>query len=719
MRRVVVALGVFIVWASSLVQAQTKPVKVSKDPWFWVGAYVDYNRNMFNANFSNFPTDFRCDPEFPFTDGSGSGFAVGLLAEYPLSPMFTLEGRLGYTTLGGRLSRVVTIGNTGIVGGTQPLDKVESEHALEATLQAFSFEPDLNILLFGKVRATVGLRTAFLTGATYVQNETLLSPSYATFASDSTRVRNQFSGTIPNANTVQLAAVLGLGFDLPVGKNSTLTPEVRYNAGLSKLSDVDWSVSTLQFGLSYRYLLFKTPPPLMIKDTVIERDTVTQTNISFTENRVYLKDKESSSDEKSSFDDDQEIVHRTTSVKEHYIHEQPKLAELSAKVDVYPMNETNDTLPVGSFVIEETEVEENYPLLPQVFFPEGSADLGQTRMKLLQSSETASFSEFRLPHNTLDVYYNLLDIVASRMQMLSSAKLTVVGCNNGLNAEKNNRELAMKRAEIVRDYLVNVWHIESSRIQVKAQNLPASPANINSPEGQEENRRVDLLASDFELLRPVAIKDVSVKSSHSPLRIVPIVQSEAGIKNWKADIMQESTVLRTMKGESTPASYVWNVADLPYPKSEKPVTIKYSLTDNSGQTVDAEKQLTVKQLSIRQKRFEQKDDKRIDRFSLIVFDFNKSDLNSDNKAIAQDVKSRIHENSTVTIAGYADKTGEPDYNRDLARRRCVEVQKFVGLTDKNSVLQPLGSDTLLFDNSTPEGRAYCRTVQIIIETPVH
>ncbi len=717
--RLVLSLVFFLCLGVTLHAQEVQP-KSAKVPWMWVGGYAEYNHNLFDPNFSAFPNAFRCDTAFPFRNGTGSGLALGLLAEYPILPFLRVEARVGYSSLGGRLSRIVTIGNKEISGSTSPtFDKAESEHELVASLHAVSFEPLLNMMIFGKVRATVGLRAAMMFSSSYTQKETLISPSYAYFVADSTRVRNQLSGPIPNMNALQMATVFGLGVDLPVGKRSTITPEVRYNLSMSELSDVNWSVSTLQFGLSYRYTLYKAPPPMMIEDTVFERDTLRKIDIHFVENRIYLKDSSSSSSQKSTFADDQEFVHRTTTITEHYVNEQPKLAELDLKVQTMAVAADNSRSPLTSFVIEETELEENYPLLPQVYFPEGSADLSQTKMKQLQSSETNAFSEVRLPHNTMDVYYHLLNIVGSRMQMFSSAKLTVVGCNNGQNAEKNSRELSQHRAEAVRDYLVNVWHVDPARVSIRAQNLPSSPANSSSIEGQEENRRVDLLSSDFELLRPVSIKDVTVKSDRTPIEVVPVVTSEAGIKNWKASITQDAKVLRTAKGESTPEKILWKVADDPYPKSDQPVSIKYSVTDNSGQTMDAETKLQVQQLSIRQKRFEQKDDKRIDRFSLIVFDFNKAELNADNRSIVQDVKARIHENSTVTIAGYADKSGESEYNRELARRRCLEVQKSVGLTEKNSTILPIGSDTLLFDNSTPEGRAYCRTVQILIETPVN
>jgi outer membrane protein OmpA-like peptidoglycan-associated protein len=287
-----------------------------------------------------------------------------------------------------------------------------------------------------------------------------------------------------------------------------------------------------------------------------------------------------------------------------------------------------------------------------------------------------------------------------------------------VGAEKNNLDLSKARAESVRSYLENVWGIEPSRVTIKAQNLPTSPANIAYEEGQAENRRVDILTDNPDLLRAVAIKNSTVRSTPRHIDIVPSIISEAGIQNWSARVVQGDKILREYGGQNVPEKYTWNVSDEPYPRMEKPVSATYTVTDKTGNRKDATVSMEVQQLSIKQKRFEQKDDKRIDRFSLIVFDFNKADLNADNKRIVAEVKSRIQTNSVVTIAGYADKSGDAEYNRDLARRRCLEVEKIISGPGIAPLISPIGSDILLYDNASPEGRAYCRTVQIVIETPV-
>lgn len=269
----------------------------------------------------------------------------------------------------------------------------------------------------------------------------------------------------------------------------------------------------------------------------------------------------------------------------------------------------------------------------------------------------------------------------------------------------------------MRNYLTRVWGIEQSRIAIRARNLPASPSNNATPEGQEENRRVEILSNVPEILRPVTIATVSVTSNPPLVELVPQVQSEAGIAQWQATIEQDGKPLRSLRGDSaTLEPYRWNVAEPPYPKLDRPIEVTYTVRDRTGQTLDKSLALDVQQLTVRQKRFEQRDDKRIDRLSLIVFDFNKAELTPIHRQLLGEIKSRIEPRSKVVIAGYADRSGDPDYNRELARRRCIEVQRALGLAD--ATILPKGSDELLYDNSTPEGRSYCRTVQITIETPI-
>jgi outer membrane protein OmpA-like peptidoglycan-associated protein len=718
--RLVLRLVVFLVVPLCAIAQDTAALKVTpkeKTPWLYVGGYLDYNRNVFKANFPYFPNQVSCNQSYK--NGTGHGVAIGLLADYPFTPVFSAGARLGYATLGGTLSTNSVIGYSASVGSNQQTpDQVETQYALEASFGALSFEPMMSMTMFGKVQVSAGLRAAFLINSTYTESERLIRPDYAFFLPDSTRIRSERSGLIPNVQAVQTAATGSVAVDIPVSPKIIIAPELRYCLALNGLSDVDWSVSTIQFGIGVRSPLYSSPPPLYIRDTIVVRDTVVIARIDAVEETCTLTGSTMSMREQRSTDGEILLVSELYTVSEKYSRVVPRMAQLNVNVEAYTIAPNGERAVLKEFVVEETEIEENYPLLPQIFFAAGEARIQRTGMSLMDKTRTDGFSESTLSKNTIEVYHDLLNIVGQRMRELPTETITLIGCNSNIGDERNNLELSRARAEGVRSYLQDVWGIEASRMNIKAVNLPSSPSNNSTEDGQAENRRVEIVPSNPSLLRAVAIKNVTVRSSPRVIDVVPSVYSEAGLASWTAKISQEGRELRSFSGQSTPDKYVWDVSSEPYPKLEKPVTVSYEAIDRTGQRKSNSASVDVKQMSIRRKRFEQKDDKRIDRFSLIVFDFNKADLNADNKRILEEVQSRIEPNSIVTIAGYADKTGDVEYNRDLARRRCMEVEKVIAVKSVKPLISPIGSDILLYDNSTPEGRAYCRTVQIIIETPI-
>ena len=127
-----------------------------------------------------------------------------------------------------------------------------------------------------------------------------------------------------------------------------------------------------------------------------------------------------------------------------------------------------------------------------------------------------------------------------------------------------------------------------------------------------------------------------------------------------------------------------------------------------------EKTIPVELLTLRRKIDEQRADKTVDKYSLIVFDFDRSDLSSPNKSIAEFVKSSLTPRSTVSISGTTDHLGDEAYNRKLSFDRAKATATALGLT--NAELSGDGESDF-FPNALPEGRFYNRTVVITVETP--
>ncbi len=86
-------------------------------------------------------------------------------------------------------------------------------------------------------------------------------------------------------------------------------------------------------------------------------------------------------------------------------------------------------------------------------------------------------------------------------------------------------------------------------------------------------------------------------------------------------------------------------------------------------------------ITIRDKQESKKGDYRIDKFNLILFEFNRSDITSANKRIIDLVKSKIKPSSELLIEGFTDRTGDAASNERLATARAVSSRDALGRKD--------------------------------------
>ncbi len=712
-----ILLGMIVIIILVLIEF-VKPLRAEEPkPLFHVGGYVGFNLNSHSASFTRVGEQyFNCCPLFK--KGSGTGLAAGALFEMPLNEKFFLGGRLGYSQLSGKFSPKETIGNTEVRDPNPPYEtisitKATVEHVLKSNLNMAAFEPYLGFHAYEGLHVVVGLRLGYMLSPQFTQYERLINPENVTFT-DGRRIRNDYNDQdIPEANSLQLHGMLGLGYDLPIGKNMYLTPEVRYFMPFMDVSNVDWKVAQFQFAAALKIPIYP-PAPVALRDTMLRRDTSTVVEKGSSAAYVRLKNTER---EQIKVPSDAGEIERTI-ITEYYENVLPKKEYLALDFDVYGVTRQGERQRDPLVIIEEIETEEGFPLLPYIFFPKGNSSLSDTRMKQFDSQNYAAFSEGRLPWNTLDIYKQLLNIIGKRMTDDPASELTLTGTNNNTDAENNNINLSQIRANNVKTYLTGVWNINPRRIYTEAVNLPAKPTNPIIPEGIEENSRVEFSSKSKDLLLPVYLKEVLRESNPPLIEIEPKVQSEAGLNRFEMTISQGGSELRNFEQTQAPVSYKWNIEEAPVPLLETPAVIAMKVTDNSNQEKQLEKQISIQQKTIKTKRTQIEGDYRVERYSLILFDFDKATILDNHRQVLEYIKSKIQPNSLVTITGYADRTGTLEYNTDLARRRSEEVTTYFNMPNIKFNINPVGSNVLIFDNDLPEGRSYSRTVRIEIRTPV-
>ncbi len=660
-------------WSVSgmLGQAPVRELKPYK-----VGGYLGFQTNFHWAQFTQLPGVPNCCPGFQ--GGYGASPVAGVALEYQLLPDLLAQLRLGYSNNTATLFEREVIGNALSNGIVVP---AVSQYELSASLPMLSTDLRLSYQLVEdfSLFLDLGVLAGVYLQSSYSQREVLLEPKTAVYAGVGKAVRNEASGEIPQRNPWALALLTGFHYTLPItlfGTAFFLQPTLNYHHGLlSILQGYKWTPDAVRFSLALFLPLEETvpPPPKPVPEEPAP----------------------------------------------------PKPAMLSAAVDALAVYADGRRDRNVKITIEEIEQGEYYPLLPYVFFEQADADLRKTRMRLLTPAQIAAFDEQQLPPKTLEIYDNLLNIVGARMRQYPDAVLTITGCNNNLGPEQSNLELSRRRAMAVRDYLVQVWGIDSSRLILRYRNLPAKPANNDRPEGREENRRVELSSNRYEILQPVYLQSIQKHTTPSTVEILPAVHSTLPLQQWEVTVRTEDTTYAYFTGEAAlPDTLPWNLppsffAHLQQKKVDK-ILVHLAARDVQGNVSQAQTLVPVELLTLQRKRYQIKNDIRYEYFSLILFDYDKAELKPIHRRILDIVKSRVEPRSQVYIEGYADRTGTPEYNRKLALQRCVSVKQYLvpDVRESQIHIRAIGSDRLLYDNDLPEGRNYCRTVRIIIATPI-
>ncbi len=636
-----------------------------------LGIYSLFQIHSHSADFGKLPDVPGCCPSYD--GGSGNGFAAGLFWQSSINETFNLQIRLGMNFIGGEMTKEEYIGNT----YDENMNTVEalSEHKLTTNLSVFELTPMITAKPFGfPLFFNLGVQAGYIAGGTYEQSENLVSPSVARFIDGSTS-RNNFDGDIEKLSSLFFAGYASLNYKIKITKNLNLYPEAGYSLNFNELAEnTPWKVNSIRIGALLSYELTSPPPPL-VPD--IEPPPP---------------------------------VKRTS---------------LTAKVNAVGVDEENVEKEIAIFKVEEFLSRQLYPLLPYVFFDENSSVIPPKYIRISQEDADRFNPQTRFTSSeTMDVYYNLLNIIGLRMRNNPAADVVLTGCNSNQGRENGNEALSRKRAESVKEYLIDRWKINPGRITVVSRNLPENYTEQRSEAHNQENRRVEIFSDNPEITKPVFIYDTLRLTTPPKIKIRMDAEAEAGIFSWEMSASQMSDKGRkeliSTNGFAVPDSiYLWNPAKSrsSIPRTEKPLEIQYTVTDNNDTSLTTSSSMPVEQITIRKKLRRKIDDKYIDHYRIIMFDFDKPQVLKQHKEVLEIVCENVTPQSTIVVTGYTDELGAESYNKELSEQRAAKMAEALPCSGGKTESRGRG-ETQLHDNDTPEGRFYNRTVLIKVETPV-
>ncbi len=645
-----------------------------------VGVYNLFQIHTHNADFGKLPGVPGCCPNY--TSGKGYGYAAGLYYESALTKSLSWQLRLGWSNINGLMTREEVIGNT----YDENLNTIEafSEHRLNTSMNIIELTPTIVTRPYDfPATLNYGFQLGYVLTSTYDQSEEIIRPSDARFLDGST-TRNEFDGDIENASSFFLAGYLSLIYSTKISEKVTMRPEVGLSYNFNNLAeDITWKAHSIRAGVSFGMDLTPittepdeaTPPPPPLPPPLPPTP--------------------------------------------------PAASVFAIDLDAKGVNEDKREEDIVVFKVEEFLSRQLYPLLPYVFFDENSATIPPKYVRL-SPEDFRNFDpneKFKASY-VMQVYYNLLNIVAYRLNENPESTITLVGCNADRGSEKDNLHLSRTRAEAVKRYLVERGGIRASRIEVENRNLPEDFTEPRSEAHIAENRRVEIYSSNPKIIEPLFIYDTLRVTTPPELKIKPKIRSEQGIYSWNITGNQiysgNNNILFETSGFSELDSvYVWDFGKDPtsVPRTENPLRIKLEATDVLDSTAFAETEIPVEQITIQKKLRRKIDGKYIDDYRLIMFDFDKTNILEQHEQILNLLCEHVEPNSTIRVVGYTDELGAADYNRTLSQNRADKVAAGIPC-DYGSISSVGAGETDMQDNDTPEGRIYNRTIIVRVETPI-
>ncbi|MCX7908282.1 MAG: OmpA family protein [Ignavibacteria bacterium] len=637
------------------------------------GAFGSLGLNLHLTNFKQLPEIPCCSPKFPF--GSSFGWEFGGVGDYYLKDFIFLSGKVSILQNNAYFSKEEP--TTVIIDGVS--QEGVFEHRLDTWFNYLNLEFSANYSSNYFIWYSGGLGLSFPLKYSFHQKEVIVKPEDRGTFNNGLRVRNEYAGNIKDVRGIIPFLSFGVSAELPAHKRNLffLYPEIyaKYYF-ISPIRGVSWNSIVLRLGLAVKFREPIPPPP------------------------------------------------PPPPPKEPPIYEFPApiepptiMAKISYRVyDSSGYERKNVPIRVEDFVSYNMK-----PLLNYIFFDHNS-DIIPNRYIKFSPEKARNFSLSELSSlDVLQTYYYVLNIIGKKLQQSKESKVLLVGTNSGKGEEKNNLDLSYRRAKAIKDYLINVWGIEEHRIDIESRNLPKEPSNPDDPQGDEENRRVEIITDDLRILEPVFSVDTLRKVEKMRVVFYPVYQSGVDLKKWTISVKQNGETVKLFEGNGKPPdSLIWEIDDRGFDKIVfgGKLDVDFFVVDYIDQTGRAKAEpLMINKITVDKKRMEGVTDREYEFYSLILFDFGKSKLEREHKNVLEFLYKRVTSNSQVTIEGFTDNIGDEKINKKISEKRAIEVAKWLGL--KNAKTVGVGESYLLYDNSLPEGRFYCRTVRITIETPIN
>lgn len=656
--------------------------KASENPTQKISLGTNLGLNLHSSEFKDMPGVNSCCDQF--TGGNGFGYNFNFRYEYGIYENLYLGAGFGYRINSADLSfnetRPFNFTGNDLVQG-------QVEHKIATELSTIGLTIGGRYHFTNELYSFLGYRYGIINQSNYTQTEELITPKeYGTFSNGS-RLWTNANGTFEANNINSIEGEIG--YQLPLsGKNLKIIPTLNFSLGLTNLlSDSSWKANQIMAGVRVQFDLFNNK----IEEPELDNNQIPE-SLNISEDIAYF--------------DESELLAEVNKKDESEIIVKPVVRKDGTQINS------------NKLVLEEILSTRMLPILNYIFFDHNSYDIPIRYIKFNSDSVKMFSINDMFNQNTLDIYHNILNIVGQRLKKNSDAKISIYGYRSDKNEEKNNKVLSVERAKSIQDYLNSAWGISKDRLILKSGGLPPTASKGKSEEYDEENRRVEL-KSDSDIFEPLIMRDTLLKTAIDRIRFYTVIDTNIKVDNWEFEIYKDGKEIFSESSSGTPPfSIDWTPTEnLNKYKDREELTYRLEIVSEDDETKTVSGKILVDVISIEDKIKKKSKDRRIDNYSLILFDFDSYEISDKNEEILEFIDSNIKKNSEIEISGYSDKIGNADYNKQLSEKRTLSVSEYFPANDTKTY--PYGESILLFNNNLPEGRFYSRTVQIQVTTPIN
>ncbi|MGE5479454.1 MAG: OmpA family protein [Chloroflexota bacterium] len=574
-------------------------------------------------------------------------------------------GLVGNFALNGTLTLSLRLGYNGLNGTlTKDNGGGDSTHNFKATLPYFEIQPSLqfhNILPIRNMYFKLAPEISIPLAPVYEYKKEPV-PSFQN--------RRFIDETELEDPALRIAAVVGLGYVFDLSRNVFLTPELSYHFPFTNVSSNDmydsWKVPQLRLSIALTYGFFTPAPPARVESEA----SASPLAVGFSSVRFF-----------------------------------DRMGNLSS---------------ARKITVEEIQYAELFPLVPYVFFPENGATPAPAT-QVTERSRAGSFDINNLEPDAVGINTQTMNIVGKRMQNFPDANVTITGTVDS-KTESGKKDLAQQRAEFVKNYLISNFGVSTVRLNTVGNGKPGKASSENDPEGVAENRRAEFSTQHPEILAPIVIQhDKDRIADPSIVRFTPYANSGDAIAHWDLTISQSGRKIKSFSGSGAPREVTWNISPNDLAANEIPVDYTFAARTIRDVSDSESGSIPVEFISsTMRKPTEERPDRTISKFSLVLFDFNSPAISEqDRNIIDKYIIPAIKFNSTVQIYGYTDRIGESDYNKKLATDRANTVRSYIEGKMRNAKYEVygVGEGVEIYDNDLTVGRQLSRTVQVYVITP--